>query len=154
MLEAGKNEQCHDDASKEVTTPVGVVVVHITLGFYPALLASTDVPMSRSPLSFAAPRHGKVAHPPTLPRRAAIELRSTTPPSHHQPHAATVRGEASVPHEGKPPPSPPRLCPMAPLAAGGRAQGEDRGPQRIWPPMLPRLSDTLVQFVFHERFLA
>jgi hypothetical protein len=30
VLEAGKNEQRHDDASKEVTTPVGVALVCIT----------------------------------------------------------------------------------------------------------------------------
>lgn len=35
MLEAGKNGQCHDDASKEVTAPTGVAVVRFMQGFRP-----------------------------------------------------------------------------------------------------------------------
>jgi hypothetical protein len=35
VLEAGKNEQRQDDASKEVMAPAGVAVVCITLGFCP-----------------------------------------------------------------------------------------------------------------------
>jgi hypothetical protein len=53
MLEAGKNEQCHDDASKEVMAPAGVAIVRITHGFHPALL-STPTPsdtLQESPLS-------------------------------------------------------------------------------------------------------
>jgi hypothetical protein len=53
MLEAVKNKQCHDDASKEVTAPAGVAVIHITHGFHPALL-STPTPsdtLQESPLS-------------------------------------------------------------------------------------------------------
>jgi hypothetical protein len=37
VLKAGKNEQRHDDASKEVTMPTGVYVVRIMQGFHPAL---------------------------------------------------------------------------------------------------------------------
>jgi hypothetical protein len=40
MLEVGKNEQCHEDASKEVTAPAGVVAVRIMQGFHPALLST------------------------------------------------------------------------------------------------------------------
>jgi hypothetical protein len=43
LVEAGKNEQRHDDASKEVTVPVGVAIVRITQGFHPAL-PSTPTP--------------------------------------------------------------------------------------------------------------
>jgi hypothetical protein len=43
VVEAGKNEQCHDDASKEVTAPVGVAVVRFMQGFHPAL-PSTPTP--------------------------------------------------------------------------------------------------------------
>jgi hypothetical protein len=43
LVEAGKNEQRHDDASKEVTAPAGVAVVRITQGFHPAL-PSTPTP--------------------------------------------------------------------------------------------------------------
>jgi hypothetical protein len=53
MLEAGKNKQCHDDASKEVTAPAGVTVVRITQSFHPALM-STPTPsdtLQESPLS-------------------------------------------------------------------------------------------------------
>jgi hypothetical protein len=37
VLEAGKNEQRQDNASKEVTAPSGVTIVCITPGFHPAL---------------------------------------------------------------------------------------------------------------------
>jgi hypothetical protein len=37
LVEAGKNEQRHGDASKEVTAPTGVAVIRITQGFHPAL---------------------------------------------------------------------------------------------------------------------
>jgi hypothetical protein len=38
MLEAGKkNNQHHDDASKEVTAPAGVAIICITQGFRPDL---------------------------------------------------------------------------------------------------------------------
>jgi hypothetical protein len=43
VLEAWKNEQRQDDASKEVTALVGVAVVRITPGFHPGLL-STPTP--------------------------------------------------------------------------------------------------------------
>jgi hypothetical protein len=33
VVETGKNEQRHDDASKKVTAPVGVAVVHIMQAF-------------------------------------------------------------------------------------------------------------------------
>jgi hypothetical protein len=43
VVEVGKNEQRHDDASKEVTAPADVVVVRFTHGFHPAL-SSTPTP--------------------------------------------------------------------------------------------------------------
>lgn len=50
MLEAGKNGQRHDDASKEVTVPVGVAVVSITQGFLLTLpSAPTPITLKRPP---------------------------------------------------------------------------------------------------------
>jgi hypothetical protein len=43
VVEAGKNEQRHDDASKEVTAPAGIAVVRFMQGFHPAL-PSTPTP--------------------------------------------------------------------------------------------------------------
>jgi hypothetical protein len=37
LVEAGKNKQRHDDASKEVMVPAGIAIVRITQGFHPAL---------------------------------------------------------------------------------------------------------------------
>jgi hypothetical protein len=33
VLEVGKHGQCHDDASKKVTTPTGIAVISFTQGF-------------------------------------------------------------------------------------------------------------------------
>jgi hypothetical protein len=145
VLKARKNEQCHDDASKEVTTPAGVAVIHITLGFYPALLASTDVPMSRSSLSFAAPRHGEVAHPPTSPRRQAT-VSPTSQPSGEK-HRCQMRASPRRRHHHQ------GFARRLLWRREGEHTGEARGRQRISPPMLPRLSDALVRFVIHDRFL-
>jgi hypothetical protein len=43
VVEAGKNGQRNDDASKKVTAPAGVAVVRIMQGFHPAL-PSTPTP--------------------------------------------------------------------------------------------------------------
>jgi hypothetical protein len=53
VLKAGKNKQCHDDGSKEVTMLGGVTVVRITQGYHSALL-STPTPsdtLQEKPLS-------------------------------------------------------------------------------------------------------
>jgi hypothetical protein len=36
VFEAGKNEQHHDDASKEVMAPVGIAIVRTMQGFHPS----------------------------------------------------------------------------------------------------------------------
>lgn len=51
VLEAGKNGQCHDDASKEVTAPAGVAVVSFTQGFLPTL-PSAPTPITQQGAAF------------------------------------------------------------------------------------------------------
>jgi hypothetical protein len=64
VLEAGKNEQCLDDASKEVTTLAGVAIVRFTHGFNTAL-PSTPTPSrsKKSPLG-SLPTRGELEMPP------------------------------------------------------------------------------------------
>jgi hypothetical protein len=52
VVEAGKNEQRHDDASKEVTAPTGVAVVRIMQGFHPALPSTPTPPDTLQGVAF------------------------------------------------------------------------------------------------------
>jgi hypothetical protein len=40
MLVVGQQEQCHDDAPKEETTPAGVAIVSFKQGFHPGTSVS------------------------------------------------------------------------------------------------------------------
>jgi hypothetical protein len=76
VLEAGKNEQRHDNASKEVTAPVGVALVRFMQGFHPAL-PSTPTPsdtLQGSPLGSPPTR----SEPEMPPRSRRVDYRPTS----------------------------------------------------------------------------
>jgi hypothetical protein len=52
VVEAGKNEQRHDDASKEVTAPAGVAVIRFMQGFHPALSSTPTPPNTLQGVAF------------------------------------------------------------------------------------------------------
>jgi hypothetical protein len=52
VVEAGKNEQRYEDASKEVTTPAGVAVVRFMQGFHPALPSTPTPPDTLQGVAF------------------------------------------------------------------------------------------------------